>query len=669
MYMVMLIVFFSNCTVDKSLPIFNQDSTFYYLSTYYPIQTFKIELDQPVTLKSVHIILDGKGTGNFDLDIYGHEGGAIFPAFKRKLINTITLAKDSLGPQKVVHNFESTPKLINDYFFLSLSNFENEMGISCDSSVVSNCKPKKEEDFAMPLILEDREGKLNFKFGNLQVELVCENDTVDEFYFSESILPLSFPILSPNQSISWEDVNDDGWMDLLLGNRLYKNESGILIEPIKFSSNSKHSTFIDFDNDADVDIMLFGPTGIEYFVNQSGNFKLSKRFTEFSFVNPQSICISDYNNDMFPDIFIAQLWSSYPKPLPNFLLRNVNGNTLIDTTATLYPNHQARSNFPRNIDMSIDPESIDAKPNENLNKRSRAAQFIDYDQDGDTDLYIVNYFLEEDEFFENMGNGNFIQKIAPGDSMISVATKCHDNFFNHGTGISWFDYDNDGDFDFILNQLAHPSNILEFGQFGTTLFENIGNNWKPVKNNAGIEYEESHSGVASGDLNNDGLEDVILASYYDCRYLDVYLQQRDHSFEMKTYESGLNKISGIYDLCLIDYNNDGKLDISFIDSDTFRIFENNISNSNNWLKIRLRGNTTNSYGIGTTVKVYCGDEIYTKQFFSGRGQAMQSPNALHFGIAHCSTVDKIEVLWASNKKQIIRNVKANQTLEILEYYQ
>ena len=38
----------------------------------------------------------------------------------------------------------------------------------------------------------------------------------------------------------------------------------------------------------------------------------------------------------------------------------------------------------------------------------------------------------------------------------------NDAMSNHGTGVDWYDFDNDGDFDLLLSQLAHPRYITDY---------------------------------------------------------------------------------------------------------------------------------------------------------------------------------------------------------------
>lgn len=642
------------------------ENTFYFTSDSFPVQIVRLEIDQPIHLKKISFYLDGSGTGEFEIDIFGHEGGALAPFFKEKLIPTTSLRKEIVGKQSIALELAKPILLENDYFFIQLSNFEDEMGLVCNLAYKAKCETNTWESYTAPLILEDQEGELAFKKVNPLVDLFCSNVEFVDPYFAECSIPQEPVIVGARHSISWADVNNDYWVDLLVGNNLWINKGGIFVSPITLDINSRSSVFVDFDNDSDVDILLFGHHGVTLFNNEGGQFPKAQQLLKFPLINPIAICVSDINKDKFPDILIAQLWKGYPIPLPNFLLMNNNGIALEDVSKNLYPDHDGKNNFPFNTKVEHSQDSLNIIPNENLNKRSRAAQFIDYDQDGDDDLYIANYFLEEDEFYENTGAGKFVKKLSPVDSIVSLSEENYKGYFNHGTGINWSDYDNDGDFDFIIGQLAHPRNIILYDHFGTTLFENIGNKWIKIDDNAGIQYEESQAGTAFGDIDNDGLEDIIIGAYYDCRYLDVYMQKEDHHFEMKTFESGLDKISAVHDICFVDFNNDGRKDVCFIDNGTIKLYENQIDTNNNWLKIHLRGKTTNSQGIGTRVKVYCGRDIYTKHLSSGKGQSMQSPLILHFGLSKHSVIDKIEVHWAKDNIQVLSQIAANQIIKISE---
>lgn len=89
----LLILSFSQCKVVESQTNLVFDAGFYFSASDYPTQIARIELYQQILLNSLEISLDGKGIGEFDLNIYGHEGGARRPVLKKEIMKTIRLKK------------------------------------------------------------------------------------------------------------------------------------------------------------------------------------------------------------------------------------------------------------------------------------------------------------------------------------------------------------------------------------------------------------------------------------------------------------------------------------------------------------------------------------------------------------------------------------------------
>jgi len=434
----------------------------------------------------------------------------------------------------------------------------------------------------------------------------------------------------------------------------------VTLHPEPASKNYiKRSLFIDMNNDSHWDIILFGGSNSWLYLNDGlGNFKkFSLSIPAVTFL--QAFSVSDINQDGFPDLVLAQLWDEYPVPKPNYLFLNNGALDFENVTTRLYPESDELYNFPDGVpcDENIRLTKI---PNKNRNRRSRGTQFIDYDQDGDDDLYIANYFLETDEFYENNGQGFFTAIPAPKPLLQS------DSMSNHGTGVSWYDFDNDGDFDVLIPQLAHPRNILKYDHRGTTLYENENGNFNDVTAASGIQFEETHAGANFGDFNNDGLVDLITTVYYGCRFVDMYLQQADHSFQLNTIQSGFDKLSNGTDVNYVDYNNDGNLDVAFAKEGNFRLYKNVIPSSNNWLKLNVRCTSRNHFGIGSIVKVYSGDQVYTQEVGLGKGQGMQSPSTLHFGLGASNTVDRVELLIGNDIISVVENLEANKTYLLTE---
>ena len=88
-------------------------------------------------------------------------------------------------------------------------------------------------------------------------------------------------------------------------------------------------------------------------------------------------------------------------------------------------------------------------------------------------------------------------------------------------------------------------------------------------------------------------------------------------------------------------------------------------------KIREREITillvANKSGVGAMVKVFAGDDVYTKMHHGKSGYLAQSLYPLYFGLGSNKKIDKIEVAWPSGKTQVIdRKIELNRVLEITE---
>lgn len=112
------------------------------------------------------------------------------------------------------------------------------------------------------------------------------------------------------------------------------------------------------------------------------------------------------------------------------------------------------------------------------------AAWIDYDNDGDIDLYTTKTFL-----FKNDGNGNFTL----------INTIIGENFNNNtGNGATWGDYDNDGLIDIFLAGV--PS----------ALYKNIGNDSFELITEGDLELDKRGWASAWGDYNNDSFLDLMI---------------------------------------------------------------------------------------------------------------------------------------------------------------
>jgi hypothetical protein len=135
----------------------------------------------------------------------------------------------------------------------------------------------------------------------------------------------------------------------------------------------------------------------------------------------------------------------------------------------------------------------------------------DFNQDGWMDLFVANIDEEIFSLYQNNRDGTFDdQAMRLG---VGMATR-----WMSGWGMKFIDYDNDGDLDLFLANGFPDDLVEEFSsqvkyREPLLLFHNIGGRYKNVSSESGPVFGKSFSarGMAVGDFNNDGGIDVLVA--------------------------------------------------------------------------------------------------------------------------------------------------------------
>jgi enediyne biosynthesis protein E4 len=445
-------------------------------------------------------------------------------------------------------------------------------------------------------------------------------------YFTDVTANLGLTTTQSNATTAFADINNDSYMDMLVSGALWRNDGGTGFTNITAQAGlagaPRANAFVDIDNDGDLDILFLMTSGkSRLFVNDGSNTFTGRDLSLPDLPALSCFSMADINNDKLPDLFVGQLWSKYdangPDLQPNYLFLN---NGALDFTL-----QQGKA--------TTDPP-----------RRSRGSCFADFDNDGDLDLYVSNYYLEQDELWQNT-NGVFAN--VTDAKNVEKAVQQSPLYYNHGTGVDWADYDNDGDMDILSPQFCHPQNIRN-GFAGTTIYRNDGApgyTFTDLWGQTGIEFEETHASGCFGDVNNDGLVDLMMTVYYNCRYADFYIQQPDHTFEIRTFDYGLDNLVSGEDAAFVDFDNDGDLDLAFADRGQFRLFRNTLPVTNAWVDIDLRSTSANMNAIGARVTVFAGGQRYMQEVVCGRGQRVEKPLRLHFGLGAASAVDSVLVRW------------------------
>jgi hypothetical protein len=121
---------------------------------------------------------------------------------------------------------------------------------------------------------------------------------------------------------------------------------------------------------------------------------------------------------------------------------------------------------------------------------------------------------------------------------------------------------------------------------------------------------------------------------------------------------------------VFDLDDDGDLDIVTNEwNDHPQVLISNLSEkkSIHYLKIKLIGTASNRDGLGATVKVHASTKTYTRYHDGKSGHLSQSSMPLYFGLDAAATIDRIEVLWPSGKKQLLtEGIPVDKLLTITE---
>ncbi|MGL4630373.1 MAG: FG-GAP-like repeat-containing protein, partial [Leadbetterella sp.] len=117
-----------------------------------------------------------------------------------------------------------------------------------------------------------------------------------------------------------------------------------------------------------------------------------------------------------------------------------------------------------------------------------------------------------------------------------------------------------------------------------------------------------------------------------------------------------------------DLDNDGDLDlvVNNVNQDCY-VYKNTIEKEkNNFLKIEVKGPPQNTFGIGTTLKLYLNSgEILTKTIHCARGFQSSSEYPVLFGLGKDVKIDSLNVFWPNDKIKTLKTVKSNTKINIV----
>ena len=316
------------------------------------------------------------------------------------------------------------------------------------------------------------------------------------------------------------DYNNDGLLDIFFTN-------GAEIPSLKKSNSSFHNKL--FRNNGDgtfTDVTeKAGLAGVGY---------------------SMGVAAGDYDNDGFVDLYVTGFNC-------NQLFHNNGDGTFTDRTEKAGVSGVLKRSKPWSV----------------------AAGWIDYDNDGLLDLFVVNYLDYSLSTAHSCKTGNIVDYCSPdeyrgtpnilyrnnGDGTFTdVSQQSHiSQYLGKGMGVAFADYDGDGFTDIFVSNDSIPNFLLHNNGDGT---------FTDVALRAGVAYNENGKAVAGmgtdfRDIDNDGMPDIFLTAMYGDSF-PLYRNPGKGQFEDVTETTGIAAMTTRFTAWgtgIFDFDNDGNKDI------------------------------------------------------------------------------------------------------------
>ncbi|MEP6279668.1 MAG: CRTAC1 family protein, partial [Nonlabens ulvanivorans] len=202
------------------------------------------------------------------------------------------------------------------------------------------------------------------------------------------------------------------------------------------------------------------------------------------------------------------------------------------------------------------------------------------------------------------------------------------------------------------------------------LFKNDGDfKFTDVAADAKIADYEFAWGCTFADLNNDGLQDLMVAE----NYVDfppnklfklpsrVLIQKEDSTFAPTEEKSGVTNPHYAITSLVSDFNQDGYLDMIWVNIDSPSLAYINKGGTNNYLQVDL-GESVNAQGAKITITT--STKTLTEWLVTGEGLASDQTALVHFGLGKESRILNLKVILSNDQEISIDNPKVNSMINL-----
>ena len=164
-----------------------------------------------------------------------------------------------------------------------------------------------------------------------------------------------------------------------------------------------------------------------------------------------------------------------------------------------------------------------------------------------------------DHLFRNNRDGTF--------SDVTAAAGVADTRRLYGFGVAWFDMDDDGWLDLLVANDSGPNHV--YRNLGNGRFEDVSYPSGAAVDGSG--RDQAHMGVAIGDYDNDGRDDIHITNFAD-DFNVLYRNEGDGLFSDVSFRTGMPQVSMPFlgwGTNFLDYDNDGWLDLLVVNGHVY----------------------------------------------------------------------------------------------------
>lgn len=147
----------------------------------------------------------------------------------------------------------------------------------------------------------------------------------------------------------------------------------------------------------------------------------------------------------------------------------------------------------------------------------------------------------------------------------------------------------------------------------------------------------------------------------------AFLNSKGKGFVDVSFVSGAATTADSRGVLAADLDNDGRMDLVVRQAGggPLKIFRNRLP-ARPYLKVSLRGTSSNRLGVGARLVTHVGDRKLVRELYPSNSYRAQNPAMAHFGLDTAARVDRLDIHWPSGRRQQVYDLAADQHVVIQE---